>query len=295
MLDFLPIEKDKIAEYRSYYDCSEAIGCEVNFVSGYLWSEEYLLRVAVFNGTLIKAYFRDESRVWGYCLPSGADVRGAVEEIFRDAGERGQDVRIAYMTQAERDRLEELFPGRFDYFREPDNQDYIYYSRDLAVLAGKKYHAKRNHISKFYRTFADETCFKTLDGKSLADADSVMLGWCAENGIDPQKHGEYGVFKKACAHFDELGMRGAVLYVSGKPVAMTLGSAISDKCFDVMFEKALREFDGVYAVINNEFAKTLTSFEFINREEDMGLEGLRKAKLSYFPAIIYDRYSAVPR
>ena len=87
-------------------------------------------------------------------------------------------------------------------------------------------------------------------------------------------------------------MRGAVLYVEEKPVAMTLGSEISHLVFDINFEKALREYDGVYAVINNEFAKTLTKYEYINREEDMGLEGLRKSKLSYNPCIIIDRFNA---
>ena len=87
-------------------------------------------------------------------------------------------------------------------------------------------------------------------------------------------------------------MRGAVLYAGGKPVAMTLGNEISDVCFDIIFEKALREYVGSYAVINNAFAKTLTAYQYINREEDLGIEGLKKSKLSYYPAIIYDRFEA---
>lgn len=93
----------------------------------------------------------------------------------------------------------------------------------------------------------------------------------------------------------DYGLSGAVLYVDNKPVAMTLGSQISEKVYDVNFEKALREYDGVYAVINNEFAKTLTKYEYINREEDMGIEGLRKSKLSYNPIMILDRFNAIPR
>ena len=87
-------------------------------------------------------------------------------------------------------------------------------------------------------------------------------------------------------------MRGMVLYAGGQPVAMTLGCPISPLCFDVMFEKALRDYDGSYAVINNEFAKTLTDYRYLNREEDMGIKGLRKAKLSYHPAVIYERFRA---
>lgn len=294
MLSFQPITKENIPRYKRYYADLGALGCESNFVSGYLWSAAYKLRVAFFGDTLIKAYFRDDTRVWGYCMPHGQHVAGAVEALFADAAERGQRVRVAYMTQAERDALEQLFPGRFAYEREPDNQEYIYRTHDLATLAGKKYHAKRNHISKFYRTYGDDTRFATLDTGSLADALCVMDAWCRENGHDPQSYGERAVFQKACDSFDELHMHGAVLYVSQTPVAMTMGSAISPRCFDVMFEKALRACDGAYAVINQAFAGTLTAYEYINREEDLGIEGLRKAKLSYHPAMLYDRYSAIP-
>ena len=86
-----------------------------------------------------------------------------------------------------------------------------------------------------------------------------------------------------------------LLYVDDKPVAMALGNEISPLCFDINFEKALTEYDGSYSVINNEFAKRLTNYTYINREEDMGIEGLKKAKLSYHPAIIYDRYDGVPQ
>lgn len=294
MLDFQPVKKELIDTYKSYYDYSDALGCEFNFVSAYLWNEEYLLRIAFYDGALIKAYFRDEQRVWGYCMPSGGNVRGAVEAIFRDAAERGQQVQIAYMSRRERDTLEALFPGRFAYTEEPENRDYIYSAHDLAALPGKKFHAKRNHISKFYRTYADDARFSTLDRDNLQDAVKVMALWCDENGVKPETLGEYKVFAKACACFEELCLHGAVLYVHEQPVAMTMGCEISEKCFDVMFEKALRAYDGVYAVINNEFSKTLTKYPYINREEDMGLEGLRKAKLSYNPAIVYERFSAVP-
>lgn len=294
MLDFKPIEINRINEYRSYYDRESSLGCEANFANGFLWSEEYLLRVTVVNNTLIKAYFRDDFNVWGYCMPRGNDVVGAVEAIFADAAERGGRVLFAYMSQYERDMLEKLFPNRFRYEREPNNQDYIYLSKDLATLAGKKFHAKRNHISKFYRTYGDSARFATLDEGNVSDALCVMRLWCEENGIDPSKHGEYAVFQKACSNFDKLKMLGAVIYVDEKPVAVTIGNEISPRCFDVIFEKALREYDGIYAVINNEFAKMLTKYEYINREEDLGIEGLRKAKLSYNPVMIYDRYSAFP-
>ena len=295
MIAFQPIELEKIDEYLVYYADKTALGCESNFVSGYLWNEEYKLRAAVIDDTIIKAYFRDEQTVWGYCMPHGKNVTGAIEAIFADAAERGQKAVIAYMTKAEREQLEMLYPDKFEYSREPENQEYIYLSSDLISLAGKKYHSKHNHISKFYRVYGDEVRIAALDETNMSDALKVFEDWCSENGIDYRGHGEYRVFKRACDSFTRLGMKGALIYVGDKPVAMTAGSAVSPICFDVMFEKGLREYDGVYAVINNEFAKTLSAYKYINREEDLGIEGLRKAKLSYHPIIIYDRFSAIPK
>ena len=154
MLNFQHLEKSKIKEYESYYSDPNAIGLEYNFVSAYLWSREYDIKVAFCDDTLIKAYFRDNGSVWGYCLPSGKNVKGAVEAVFADAKEKNERACFGYLSQKERDALEALCPDRFVFERSDTTQDYIYFSDDLAYLAGKKYHSKRNHISKFFRTLA---------------------------------------------------------------------------------------------------------------------------------------------
>lgn len=291
MLDFQALELDKLPFYKQFYDYSNAIGCEYNFVSAYLWNREYKLRIAICDDTLIKAYFRDDDSIWGYCLPSGKNPRGAVESAIADARERGQSPMFGYLSKGEREKLEMMFPGRFIYERSGETQDYIYLTDDLSNLAGKRFQAKRNHISRFYREYPDSS-FVPLSDDNLSDALRVMELWCAENEIDPDGYGEYPVLCEALEKHKTLGMRGAVLYVGDSPVAMTLGSEISDLCYDINFEKALRGYIGSYAVINNEFAKTLTGYKYINREEDLGIEGLRRSKLSYNPVIIYERFEA---
>ena len=294
MLNFQNLEKSRLKEYRSYYDDPKAVGLEYNFVSAYLWSREYSIKAAFFDDTLIKAYFRGDGSVWGYCLPSGKNVRGAVEAVFADAKEKNERVCFGYLSQSERDALEAMYPGRFEFERSDTTQDYIYYSGDLAYLAGKKYHSKRNHISKFFRTY-DNAVVRSITPENTGDALAVVKLWCEENGIDRETYAEYYVILEALNNLREFEMRGIILYVGNKPVAMTLGSEISPVCFDVNFEKALTAYDGSYAVINNEFAKRLTAYTYINREEDLGLEGLRKSKLSYHPAIIYDRYDGAAK
>ena len=294
MLNFQNLEKSRIKIYKSYYSDPKAVGLEYNFVSAYLWAREYDIKVAFFEDTLIKAYFRGDGTVWGYCLPSGKNVKGAIEAVFADAKEKNEPACFGYLSQKERDTLEELYPGRFEFERSDTTQDYIYFTDDLAFLAGKKYHSKRNHISKFYRTY-DNAEVRSITPENIGDALTVVELWCTENGIDRESYAEYYVIREALDNLIEFAMRGIILYVERKPVAMTLGSEISPVCFDVNFEKALTVYDGSYAVINNEFAKRLTAYTYINREEDLGLEGLRKSKLSYHPAIIYDRYDGVAK
>ncbi|MCH5296979.1 MAG: DUF2156 domain-containing protein [Ruminococcus sp.] len=291
MLNFKLIEKKDINYFKQFYDYSEAFGCDINLLNAYLWRNEFNIKFAVYDDTLIKAYFNNEKKVWGYCMPTGKNVKQALEQILIDAQQRGQKPQIVMMTNAQRAMLESTFPFKFEFVRSPENQDYIYNTKDLVMLAGKKFHAKRNHISKFYKTYTN-TRFETIDNSNEQDVLQVVKDWCSENGYNPKGYEELAVIEEALEMREDFGMSGAVLYVEDKPVAMTLGSEISDKVYDINFEKALRQYDGVYAVINNEFAKMLTSYEYINREEDMGIEGLRKSKLSYNPVMILDRFNA---
>lgn len=294
MLSFKKIEQSDINELKKYYDYDECMGCDTNLLNAYLWRNEYNIKFAFYDDTIVKVYCNPDESVWGYCMPTGKNIKGALEEVFKDAEDRNGNLRIVMLTNGNRAMLETMFPDKFDYVRSPENQDYIYTSRDLATLAGKRFHAKRNHISKFYRTYTD-TRFETLSDSNIPDILTVAKLWCAENDTDPEASSEITAIREMCDLKDEYNVKGAVLYVDSKPVAMTLGSEISPKVYDINFEKALREYDGVYAVINNEFAKTLTQYEYINREEDMGLEGLKKSKLSYNPVIILDRWNAIPK
>lgn len=121
----------------------------------------------------------------------------------------------------------------------------------------------------------------------------VCVNGCTGSGGE-SLGAEYCAINRAFYNFDTLGMFGGVLYVNDEPVAMTAASRINDKVCDVNFEKALN-FDGAYAMINNCFAQTYTDYELLNREEDMGIEGLRKAKLSYYPERVLTRYAAIPK
>ena len=199
------------------------------------------------------------------------------------------------LTDRQKLYLETKMPNRFTFTERRADSDYLYLTKSLAELPGGKYHKKKNHISQFMRKHPD-TEYHPLSKELAPDALSVENEWFKANGGDDDydKKIECEIIKEALDLFDELNLSGGILYADGKPVAMTIASAVTGYTADVHFEKAVPEYDrdGAYAVINRELAKAMIRFDYLNREEDLGIEGLRKAKLSYHPDILLAKWRA---
>lgn len=164
----------------------------------------------------------------------------------------------------------------------PDYAEYLYSPEDLIELKGKKYHAKRNHIAKFKRNYQYE--FREYVESDYDDVMKLFDIW-QENKIDVDKDSrEIYALKYMLNFYKELDLKAAVLYVGSEIVAFSLGEVTANNVGIVHFEKANTNYDGAYSMINNLFAeKYFKAVRVINRQEDMGIEGLRKAKLSYYP------------
>ena len=130
--------------------------------------------------------------------------------------------------------------------------------------------------------------------RNLEDCRQVARAWCLAHGCGGGLKDENCAIGKALDHFEALAFVGGLIRIDGKAVAFTAGEAINDQVFDVHFEKALDGYDGLYPAINQAFAEhALSGYRWINREEDMGLEGLRRAKASYYPAEVLEKFTAV--
>jgi hypothetical protein len=166
---------------------------------------------------------------------------------------------------------------------------------ELATLSGKKFQPKRNHINQFLRAFPDYEFLKITPEivSQCIDLESVWeKRHDSENESESRKI-ERKAITVALENFDALGLQGGALKVNGKIVAFTYGSPINSSVFDIACEKADTEIIGAYAMINNLFAKQIPeNFVYLNREEDLGIEGLRKAKLSYQPYEILPKFTA---
>jgi hypothetical protein len=169
-----------------------------------------------------------------------------------------------------------------------DNFDYLYFRNDLAELAGKKFHKKKNLVNQFLHSYSEYEQ-RPVTTALIPAAVEVLDQWRQDKGED----GDYRAAREALELFDSLTLRGAVFFVSGKPVAYCLGESIArGRMFAIHFEKAIDEYKGIYQFMNQAFASALPKFfTWINREQDLGDEGLRQAKMTYRPSGFVQKYT----
>lgn len=294
MIDFKPFSPAMRPEYEPYLLSRGERGCEYSFTNLYLWGRQ---QAAVVDGALV--FFSQFNRKSVYLFPVGAgDLQKPLEAIIADAKKRGIPCRLTGLTHDDCALLEQLFPSRFRYHFDRDSFDYIYDINALADLKGKTYQKKRNHLNRFRQTYPDHQLLPITD-RTIAQAEELVAQWYAlrlQQNPHADYHMEQAAIRKALGQRKELGLDGLLLTFDGKSVAMTMGSALNADTFDIHFEKALDIADGAYAAINQGFAAYLREkyphLRWLNREDDMGLEGLRKAKLSYYPDHMVEKHWA---
>lgn len=297
-LDFQPISLECRGDLLPYLQSGEPYGSEASFANLYLWEQQYF---AVLDGyLLLRSRFGDRT-LYHYPIGTG-DVRPVIEAILADAAETGVDCILVGLRESDARELETQLPNRFAIVEDRDSFDYVYGIDDLADLAGKKYHAKRNHVSRFEREYPN-AALHPLSAQTLPAVRRMLDDWYRtyeeQQGFFESTKWEKNALQKALLDFEALQMEGLVLTCEDRAVALTLGSRISPDCVDVHFEKADLTVSGAYPAINRAFARHIREkypdVRFLNREEDMGLLGLRKAKESYYPHRMFKKYRAMPR
>ena len=277
---------------------SGTMASDASFANIYLLRNKYSTKISRYKDFIIRKYSGKGARC-GYTFPLGkGDVAKALAEIEKDAKECGERLQFAFVTEEQKEVLENAMPARFCYSSEAGDSDYIYLRSELASLSGKAFHKKKNHFSKFVRTYPDYKYYE-IGACNIYDAQKVADAWYYEHlqDEDASQLAEYKAIKEALENFEELGLIGGIIYVNDSPCAMTIASKINENTVDVHFEKAVGEYalNGGYAAINKLFSEKLDGVTWLNREEDIGIEGLRKAKLSYRPKIMLKKYSAVEK
>ncbi|MDR0598655.1 MAG: phosphatidylglycerol lysyltransferase domain-containing protein [Treponema sp.] len=296
---FIPIRYELRTEMHPHLPMTVDGVSEYTFANLYLFRRRYRYRVSrlrdkafIISGVQPADHGEGGEKTF-FCTPCALPERGILEDLFKthDFWKGIPDSILA----SGRDRLEEW---GLAFTEDRDNFDYLYLRGDLAELPGKRYHKKRNLVSQFHHAYtsADGTPrweVRPLTAELVPTALEILEKWRDEKGFD----GDFAAASEALEKFQGLYQRGLVFWVEGKPAAWCLGERLArGRMFAVHFEKALEEFKGIYQFVNQYCAASLPAYyTHINREQDLGDEGLRQAKLTYRPCGFVRKFTALAR
>lgn len=267
-------------------DESQPVSCEYSVGNIIGWCSHYGAKIREIDNCLVTKI--DKNNLFGF--PKGKNYENALKTIMSEY----EYPSFYGLIENEKDELNRLYPSLYNFYESRDSFDYVYKVNDLANLEGKKYHSKRNHISYFMKNF--DWKYEEINQGNMEECIDMNKKWYElnlerdQNGIE----NEHEVLDTLFNNYNKFNFIGGLLRVDGQVVAFTFGEKLNSRTFDTHFEKAFADMRGAYPMINMQFAlNSLSDFEFVNREDDVGSEGLRKAKLSYYPYKLLEKYTAV--
>ena len=288
--DITLADKDTITSFTMK---SDRRNCDLSFSNLCSWRFLYDTKFAVVDNFLVFKFWAGEQLA--YMMPIGTgDLKAILRKLIEDADKEKRFFCMLGVCSNMRVDLETTLPSQFVFTEDRDYADYIYLKSDLSTLKGKKFQSKRNHINRFRNTYPDYE-YTPITPDRIQECLDLEAEWCKVNNCDQQEGtgNERRALIYALHNFEALGLTGGILHVNSKIVAFTFGMPINHETFGVHVEKADTNIEGAYAMINYEFANRIPEqYIYINREEDLGIEGLRKAKLSYQPVTILEKYMA---
>lgn len=280
-------DREKIIDAVSKGDTD---GSSYSFGTLFAWGDSYSIEIADFDDMILMRGNSSHGRYYVY--PSGkGDIKSAVEAMIEDCHNDGHEFRFVLLLEKNKKTLEELFPDKFDFVYDRDSSEYVYSVEKMANLPGKKFHGKKGHVNAFFRNHEDVR-IDPITQDNIHLCLDIQKKWIDVKTEDTEALSKENLaIEKAVRYYKELDFDGAVLFADGIPVAFTMGEKIKNNTFCTHYEKTIPEYRDAFPVINNGFTKLmLTSYDYVNREEDTGAEGLRKAKLSYYPEFLLDKY-----
>lgn len=269
------------------------VNSEFTFTNLFIWRHAYRFLYAVIEDYLcLLGHYRGKMPM--LFLPIGGGDSKFVNVMERLAdyfSSNGTPFVMKAVTEHQKELLEAAMPGSFLFKDDRNNYDYIYNTQDLVLLQGKKYRQKRNHLNRFKASYT--YALEPIGPDNIVECNETAQSWAdqrvEDEGIQEERRAILDLFE----HYEALEVFGAALRIGGSIQAFTLAEALNQDTAVIHIEKANIEYHGSYTAINQMFAEQyLQDFTYINREEDMGLPGLRKAKASYYPCRMIVKYTA---
>lgn len=289
-MEFKKITLENLEEMRYYLNKSGNRGCNYSVGNIIIWGQDLPLTYTILEDIIVFRTITDKEAVY-HIAQYSESFPEIIQRLSEDARSLNKEMLLADLNQEMKERIEESYPDLFELVYDRDGSDYVYETEALSTLSGKRYHKKKNHVNRFKKNV--EFTYEKITPQNKEECLNMAALWREGREMTPSLEAETKALLLAFRHFEELGFEGGLIRVNGEVMAFTLGEQVTEDTFVTHFEKALDTIPELYAVINQQFAEhQLKSYRYVNREEDLGLEGLRKAKTSYHPAFMVDKYKA---
>ncbi|CEK31076.1 Uncharacterized conserved protein [[Clostridium] sordellii] len=295
---FKEIDIDSYKELRPFFNSVDYEACEYCFTTLYMWRDMYKTSYYIEDDFAIIVGEYEGDRFSVLPLAKKDKIHKAIAFMINYFKNEDHRIYLRAVTKEVVELLQKDYPGRFEYIEERDYFDYVYDAESLRTLKGRKNQKKRNHLNYFIKEYEGRVEYKKLDKENFDDCITLLKAWTVnkeengdkEEGIDD----EFVAIKKIFDHYDVLreDVKISGIYIDNKLEAFTIGEKINEHMAVIHIEKANPEIRGLYPYINQQFlVNEFPDVELVNREEDLGLEGLRKAKLSYHPCKFVEKYT----
>ena len=291
MLEFKPISLNDREKIENYFNFLEEPFCDFTFGNLFFWSVVENTNIAFFNDFLFTRFSDDEKFYYTFPIGNG-EIKNAFNLILEDGKLNNKKIKFVCLNENQTKILKEIFGEKIKINKNRDGFDYIYSLERLSSLSGRKYHSKKNHFNSFKNKYNFK--FELINEENISQCSSFAREWYSINEATPTLLKEQKALECAFQNYFKLNLIGAIIKVENKIIAFCIGEEMYNKnIFCTHFEKADYNFQGAYTAINKLFSEFLfNDFKLVNREDDAGVEGLRKAKLSYHPEILLEKYYA---
>lgn len=292
------INIDSKKELQPYFDLVNYEGCEYCFSTLFMWQHAYKTSYFI-EGDFAVIMAEDEGHSFSILpLCKKEDLERVIEFVMKHFEENNEKIYFKGITKDILDIMKEKHNDKFEYIEERDLFDYIYDANVLRELKGKKIRNKRNHINYFLSEYSERFYYKRLEKENFEECIELLKKWSVQKeetvGTDSSMDDELEGIKKLFDNYDALKdtLKVGGVYVDDTLEAFTIGEKLNPNMAVIHIEKANSNIRGLYPYINQQFlVNEFSDVEFVNREEDLGIEGLRKAKLSYYPIRFVEKYT----
>jgi hypothetical protein len=294
MSEFKPIEIQDKPLFDEFLRKDPPRISELTFTNLFIWRHHYQPAWLEWEGCILIIFHPQKGSIYGLSPFGPGDKKSALEVLCKEIAKQTADVRIC--RAGEEFVTNHVDPGKYAVVSDRENSDYVYLAKDLINLSGNKYHRKKNHLNQFIKNYAFE--YHSLNRELVRRVLGMQEAWCQirECVVKPDLLAEDFAVREALTYFEELGYQGGAILINSVVEAFSLGEPLNEDTAVIHIEKANPEILGLYAAINRLFClNAWSNFTYINREQDMGSEGLRKAKESYYPHHMVNKYTLIPK